>query len=121
MADPFGERDQLDAALQFASATARCYLEGIGHERVLSPGTEAAIARWSDPMPEHGVGTLTALAELGERAHDAATRSSGPRFFHFVMGGGTPAALGADWLTERRAGDWHARLRASEHPPACPG
>ena len=35
----------------------------------------------------------------GERAREAATRSSGPRFFHFVMGGGTPAALGADWLT----------------------
>src|SRR5215217_7899031 len=50
-------------------------------------------------MPEHGNGTLTAVAELAARGQQAATRSSGPRFFHFVMGGGTPAALAADWLT----------------------
>jgi glutamate/tyrosine decarboxylase-like PLP-dependent enzyme len=50
-------------------------------------------------MPEQGTGTLAALAELADRARETATRSSGPRFFHFVMGGGTPAALAADWLT----------------------
>ncbi len=50
-------------------------------------------------MPEHGDGALEALAELATRGRDAAVRSSGPRFFHFVMGGGTPAAVGADWLT----------------------
>jgi glutamate/tyrosine decarboxylase-like PLP-dependent enzyme len=49
-------------------------------------------------MPEEGAGTLAALTELADRARETATRSSGPRFFHFVMGGGTPAALGADWL-----------------------
>jgi glutamate/tyrosine decarboxylase-like PLP-dependent enzyme len=50
-------------------------------------------------MPEQGDGTLAAVSELAARGHQAATRSSGPRFFHFVMGGGTPAALAADWLT----------------------
>ena len=99
MADPFADRDELDAALEFAATTARRYLKGIRDERVLGPATEAAIGRWSDPMPEEGVGSLTALTELGGRAREAATRSSGPRFFHFVMGGGTPAAVGADWLT----------------------
>jgi len=99
VSDPFVERDQLDAALEVAARMARSYLEGIGDERVLSPDVEVAIGRWSDPMPEEGVGALTALTELSERAREAATRSSGPRFFHFVMGGGTPAALGADWLT----------------------
>ena len=97
--DPFAERDQLDAALEVAARMARSYLEGIGDERVLSPNVEVAIGRWSDPMPEEGDGASTALTELAERAREAATRSSGPRFFHFVMGGGTPAALGADWLT----------------------
>ena len=99
MPDPFGERDQLDAALELAAAMAQDYLKQIGDERVLSPDAEAAMGRWSDPMPEEGVGALRTLTELGERAREAATRSSGPRFFHFVMGGGTPAALGADWLT----------------------
>ncbi len=50
-------------------------------------------------MPEQGDGTLAAVAELVGAGRQAATRSSGPRFFHFVMGGGTPAALAADWLT----------------------
>ena len=99
MPDPFAERDQLDAALEVAAKIARGYLARIDDERVLSWDVEAAIGRWRDPMPEEGVGALTALAELGDRAREAAMRSSGPRFFHFVMGGGTPAALGADWLT----------------------
>ena len=60
---------------------------------------EVAIERWSDPMPEEGDGTLAALSELAERGRQTAMRSIWPRFFHFVMGGGTPAALAADWLT----------------------
>jgi glutamate/tyrosine decarboxylase-like PLP-dependent enzyme len=99
MPDPSVERGDVETALDVAATIARSYLERIDDERVLSPDVEVAIGRWSDPMPEEGVGALTALTELGERAREAATRSSGPRFFHFVMGGGTPAALGADWLT----------------------
>lgn len=98
MTDPLAERADLDSALEFAARAARCYLEDIGDAPVLNANTELAIAGWSDPMPEEGVGALTALAELADRAREAATRSSGPRFFHFVMGGGTAAAVGADWL-----------------------
>ncbi len=48
-------------------------------------------------LPEDGAGSLAAIRELAA-AHPAALRSSGPRFFHWVVGGGTPAALAADWL-----------------------
>jgi glutamate/tyrosine decarboxylase-like PLP-dependent enzyme len=99
VADPLLDKGELDAALEFAATEARRYLQGLSGEPVVPPGAEAAIERWSDPMPEDGDGALEALAELASRGRDTATRSSGPRFFHFVMGGGTPAAVGADWLT----------------------
>jgi glutamate/tyrosine decarboxylase-like PLP-dependent enzyme len=97
--DPLHEKEQMAAALELAAAEARDYLQRIDTAQVLEPGTEEAIRAWEDPMPEDGAGTLAAVTELAERGQRAATRSSGPRFFHFVMGGGTPAALAADWLT----------------------
>ena len=45
------------------------------------------------------MGAPAALRELIEQGSDALVASAGPRFFHFVVGGQTPAALGADWLT----------------------
>lgn len=49
-------------------------------------------------LPLQGTDALEALRLLLSEADEGATRSAGPRFFHFVMGGSTPAALAADWL-----------------------
>jgi len=97
--DPLYERDQVTAALTVAAEEARAYLADLDTRAVLDPGAEEIIHGWSDPMPEDGDGTLAAVRDLAARGQEAAMRSSGPRFFHFVMGGGTPAALAADWLT----------------------
>jgi glutamate/tyrosine decarboxylase-like PLP-dependent enzyme len=99
MADPLREHDELSSALRQVAGAAEAYLAGIDSEPVMAPGAEEAIGEWADPMPEHGEGSTAALNELISRGERSVTRSSGPRFFHFVMGGGTPAALGADWLT----------------------
>ncbi|MEA2124945.1 MAG: hypothetical protein QOI80_1727 [Solirubrobacteraceae bacterium] len=116
MPDPATERDQLQGALAVAAQEAAAYLEGIDTEPVHRPGTEAIVNAWSDELPEAGDGTMAAITELARRGAEAATRLSGPRFFHFVMGGGTPAAVAADWLTsayDQVALGWAASPRAS--------
>jgi glutamate/tyrosine decarboxylase-like PLP-dependent enzyme len=97
--DPLDDRQLMSEALDLAAAEARRYLADLDSAPVQPQGSPEWVAGWGEALPESGDGTLAALAELAARGDRAATRSSGPRFFHFVMGGGTPAALGADWLT----------------------
>jgi glutamate/tyrosine decarboxylase-like PLP-dependent enzyme len=132
MGDPLDRRDELEAALELAAAEARAYLEGLARDAVQPPGSaalleegaglrvhgpdaplggEAASSALGGELPQHGDGALSAVTELARLAREAATRSSGPRFFHFVIGGTTPAALAADWLTsalDQNAAAWVA-------------
>ena len=91
--------DQLDArgeeaALEYVLEAAKQYLAELSEAPVLPAHGQ----RFDGALPEEGDGALAALSEL-VAGSDVATRSSGPRFFHFVTGGTTPAALAADWLT----------------------
>lgn len=93
MPDPLDARDE-EAALEYVLETARHYLAELSE----SPVLPAHGHRFDGALAEDGDGALAALSEL-VAGSDVATRSSGPRFFHFVTGGTTPAALAADWLT----------------------
>jgi glutamate/tyrosine decarboxylase-like PLP-dependent enzyme len=96
--DPLELRDELSAALELAAREATGYATSVGDGPVLPSGASDELAAWDPRLPEDGDGAVAALTELIERAIPSATRSSGPRFFHFVMGGTTPASLGGDWL-----------------------
>ncbi|HET9808275.1 MAG TPA: pyridoxal-dependent decarboxylase [Candidatus Limnocylindria bacterium] len=98
MSDPIFEREQVIPALRAAAAAAERYLATIDSDLIRSPGAEAAAMSLRAALPEDGDGALVAIDEL-MRASDGALRNSGPRFFHWVVGGTTPAALAADWLT----------------------
>jgi glutamate/tyrosine decarboxylase-like PLP-dependent enzyme len=111
--DPISDRDNLAAALDLAAKEATAYLAGIDDALVRPLGVEATREM---QLPEDGVGALAALTELIDAAVEGSTRSAGPRFFHFVMGGGTPAALGADWITsalDQSAYNWVSSAFAS--------
>lgn len=94
MPDPIGDRGELEAALRLIEREAEAYLSNVDDALVRPPGEPSL----DDAFPSEGSGSVRALSDLVAASVQGATRSTGPRFFHFVMGGVTPAALGADWL-----------------------
>lgn len=53
----------------------------------------------TDHLPEQGVGALAALAQFNQRFEPTIVATTGPRYWGFVTGGSTPAAVVGDWLT----------------------
>src|SRR5438105_3489982 len=90
-------RDELQDVLRLVTAEAERYLAELDELPVRAAlaeeaAEEAAVAGGGG-LPEVGSGAAAALTELLE--HRAGLiASSGPRMFHFVTGGVTPAALG---------------------------
>jgi glutamate/tyrosine decarboxylase-like PLP-dependent enzyme len=91
-------RDDSLEILGAVAKAAEAYLRALPDEPVLRQGADGAARSFEGGLPESGHGASAAIERLLEDGVAAATRSSGPRFFHFVTGGTTPAALGADWL-----------------------
>lgn len=82
---------EIGAALSRAMATA-------DQRMTLPTGAAAALAGLDVPLPEHGAGTFPTLAKLRALVDAAGANTNGPKCFHFVIGGTTPAALAADLL-----------------------
>ncbi|GAA3887024.1 pyridoxal-dependent decarboxylase [Saccharothrix violaceirubra] len=109
MGDPLHAADDAVEALGMVDRAARPYLDALPHLPVRDATHAHLLDDLDGPLPEDGDGTLTAVAELLRIGTKAATHSSGPRFFHFVVGGATPAAQAADWITsllDQPAGLW---------------
>ncbi|MFE6051854.1 pyridoxal phosphate-dependent decarboxylase family protein [Kitasatospora sp. NPDC056446] len=89
---------RLPELLEETRQQAVAFLDGLDRRPVVPAPpapTEPAPAR---PV-EAGGGLSAALAEFAERWEPRLSASAGPRYFGFVTGGATPAALAGDWLT----------------------
>ena len=108
--DPLAADDAI-AALDRVAAEAREDLATLAEQPVRSAGSDEAAARFGGSLPDEGAGALATIEELLREGTEAHVRSAGPRFFHWVIGGSTPAALAADWVTslfDQNAGGWEA-------------
>ncbi|HYJ61618.1 MAG TPA: pyridoxal-dependent decarboxylase [Actinomycetota bacterium] len=101
-------RDEIPQVIRFAADAAARYLDGIDDRPVRDHDAAEVALRFGGHLPEEGVGAIATLEEL-EAGLGGTVRSAGSRFFHFVNGGTTPAALGADMLAsalDQNPGAW---------------
>jgi glutamate/tyrosine decarboxylase-like PLP-dependent enzyme len=98
-------------ALRRALAHAEAWLDGLD-TRPVGARTDAATMRARMPraLPAHGMDPTDVVDHLVAATDGGLHGSAGGRFFAWVIGGGVPSALAADWLTA--AWDQNAGLHA---------
>lgn len=89
------DKANYDRILQKAAAEAQAFLAGLDAR---APGLNIGAPHKAAMLPKQGVGAERALDEFRERFIDRLSGSAGPRYFGFITGGGTPAAVAGDWL-----------------------
>ncbi|MFN8593397.1 MAG: pyridoxal-dependent decarboxylase [Thermomicrobiales bacterium] len=111
-------RDQWSAELGAALEIAIDFLSTINDKPVARHVTPAELApRFDEPLPEIGSPPQEILRDWIERAEPGIVRSAGPRYFGFVTGGSTPAALAGDWLAsmvDQNAFSWLSSPAAAQ-------
>lgn len=96
----------LDSLLEQVKQHANTYLSGIDSQ----PPAFDAPAPSVMPLPADGIGAEAALTLFESRYASGMAASSGARYWGFVTGGTTPAALMGDWLVgtyDTNAADRH--------------
>ena len=87
-------------ALRRALELASSFLDELGRKPVSEAVDLAGLrSRLGRPLGDESCAPEAVIAELARDVEGAVLRSAGGRFFGWVIGGGLPAAIAADWLT----------------------
>ncbi len=94
----------MSSILLDAAARANRYSETLPARRAApTPEAVAALDRLTGPISPEGMPEARVIAELDEIGGPAAVANAGGRYFGFVIGGGLPVSVAANWL----AGAWN--------------
>jgi glutamate/tyrosine decarboxylase-like PLP-dependent enzyme len=110
------QRTEWSALLARACRHAVDYLHGLP-ERPVAPrqGPGALLAAFDRPVPDEPSEPMAVLDELVALADPGLTAMPSGRFFGWVIGGGVPASVAADWLTTV----WDQNAGSAEGTPAA--
>ncbi|MDB5428827.1 MAG: aspartate aminotransferase family protein, partial [Phenylobacterium sp.] len=87
-------------ALARAAEHAFAWLDGLDGRSVATTASVAELrARLGRPLAQHGAPATQVIDDLVADTEGGILGSQGGRFFGWVIGGGLPAAMAADWLT----------------------
>ncbi|NOS56043.1 MAG: aspartate aminotransferase family protein, partial [Cyclobacteriaceae bacterium] len=89
------ESEEWSSLFELISTQSVAYLKDL-HDRPTSP---SQVPTLRSKLDQFGLGTLGALQQFNERFETLMVGSSGPRYWGFVTGGTTPAAIAGDWLS----------------------
>lgn len=73
-------------------------IRGTDHRVALQAGADEILSALRGPLPENGAGAADTIDQLLHLNEVAGANPAGPKCFHFVIGGSTPASLAADLL-----------------------
>src|SRR5947209_5585686 len=91
---------ELRDLLERTAGLAADFLESLDERPVWPPATLAELrAALGGPLPDEPVSPEQVVTELAAAADRGLVAEPGGRYFGFVIGGGVPAAVAADWLT----------------------
>jgi glutamate/tyrosine decarboxylase-like PLP-dependent enzyme len=88
--------DNLEHLLSLTKDKAFIYLNGLNNTPVSITGLQSTI---SANLPKDGIGLENTIKTFYEQHQDKIVASSGPRYWGYVVGGTTPAAIAGDWLS----------------------
>jgi glutamate/tyrosine decarboxylase-like PLP-dependent enzyme len=107
------DKELLDRTAEIA----REFLERLPERHAGAEAGRAELLEGLDlPLPQAGTDSKTVIDDLAQAVGPGLIASAGPRYFGFVIGGSTPPAIAADWLTsawDQNAGIYAASPAAS--------
>jgi glutamate/tyrosine decarboxylase-like PLP-dependent enzyme len=92
--------DKVRELLEHTAAIAADYLESLDDRPVFPLATNEELrSALGGPLPHEPQSATDVVSELAKAAEPGVVAMGSGRYFGFVIGGGLPAALAADWLT----------------------
>ncbi len=89
----------MSEAMKRAYEHSEKWLKGLKTARVNAVASEAQLRlAFAGPLPQTGCAAPEVVDYIADNAKDGLLGSAGGRFFAWVIGGGVPSALAADWL-----------------------